>query len=182
MSNKDAQKLVTAGAIPYLICLLQIRAAEGQGLEIVLLTLGCLSHDSITANTIYQTYTLETFIEIFKTSSSSVTIGLVAWCLGRICRSVNIATTLVKLNLVLHHVSSSWRTDSNHECHITAMLPDRTALLMSWSSTSKSDGFDLDSQPVEHRSGGRLMVEAVVNLPCCHLHITQSYVTLFHYI
>ncbi len=43
MSDKDAQKLVTAGLVPTLIYLLKIRAAETTGLENVLVTLGLVA-------------------------------------------------------------------------------------------------------------------------------------------
>ncbi len=42
-SVKDAQRLVTAGAVPTLIHLLKIRAANMEGLEILLMTLGTLA-------------------------------------------------------------------------------------------------------------------------------------------
>lgn len=43
-SDKDAQKLVTAGVIPTLILLMKTRAVDGIGLETVLLTLGILTY------------------------------------------------------------------------------------------------------------------------------------------
>lgn len=42
-SDKDAEKLVTAGAVHTLIHLLKIRAGTGDGLESVLITLGLLA-------------------------------------------------------------------------------------------------------------------------------------------
>ena len=42
-SDKDAQRLITAGIIPSLIFLLKIRAAECSGIEIVLTSLGLLA-------------------------------------------------------------------------------------------------------------------------------------------
>jgi hypothetical protein len=42
-SEKDAEKLVTAGIIPSLILLLKARAVDADGLEIVLITLGALA-------------------------------------------------------------------------------------------------------------------------------------------
>jgi hypothetical protein len=43
-SDKDAQKLVTAGVLPTLILLLKTRAINGIGLETVLVTLGILTY------------------------------------------------------------------------------------------------------------------------------------------
>jgi len=42
-SDKEAQKLVTAGIVPTVILLLKARAVEAVGLEIVLTTLGILA-------------------------------------------------------------------------------------------------------------------------------------------
>jgi hypothetical protein len=43
-SNKEAQKLVTAGTVPTLILLLKARAADAIGLEVVLIALGVLAY------------------------------------------------------------------------------------------------------------------------------------------
>ncbi|KAF7361275.1 Protein kinase domain-containing protein [Mycena sanguinolenta] len=98
-SHKDAQKLVTAGVIPTLILLVKTRAVDGVGLETVLLTLGILAHDPITANTIYRTGTSATLIEIIDAALSDDMAALAVWCLARICRSTEIAIELIKLNL-----------------------------------------------------------------------------------
>ncbi|KAJ7075996.1 hypothetical protein B0H15DRAFT_805837 [Mycena belliarum] len=98
-SHKDAQKLVTAGTIPTLILLLKSRAVEGDGLETVLLALGILTHDPITANTIYRTSTSATLIEILDAARSDDIAALAVWCLARICRSAEVANGLLKLNL-----------------------------------------------------------------------------------
>jgi hypothetical protein len=43
-SDKDAQRLVTAGIVPTVILLLKARALDATGLEIVLITLGILAY------------------------------------------------------------------------------------------------------------------------------------------
>lgn len=43
-SDKEAQKLVTAGIVPTVLLLLQSRAIDGVGLELVLITLGILAY------------------------------------------------------------------------------------------------------------------------------------------
>ncbi|KAJ7119484.1 hypothetical protein C8R44DRAFT_877912 [Mycena epipterygia] len=98
-SHKDAQKLVTAGTIPTLILLLKSRAVDGIGLETVLLALGILTHDPITANTIYRTNTSVTLIGIVDAARSDDIAALAVWCLARICRSAEVATGLLKQNL-----------------------------------------------------------------------------------
>ncbi|KAF8170722.1 armadillo-type protein [Mycena galopus ATCC 62051] len=98
-SHKDAQKLVTAGTIPTLILLLKTRAADGIGLETVLLTLGILAYDPIPANTIYRTGTSATLIEIVDAALSDDIAALSVWCLARTCRTVEVASDLLKMNL-----------------------------------------------------------------------------------
>ncbi|KAJ7475199.1 hypothetical protein B0H11DRAFT_2195216 [Mycena galericulata] len=98
-SHKDAQKLVTANTIPTLILLLKTRAVDGFGLEAVLLALGILTHDPITANTIYRTSTSATLIDILDAAQSDDIAALAVWCLARICRSTEVASGLLKLNL-----------------------------------------------------------------------------------
>ncbi|KAF7361188.1 ARM repeat-containing protein [Mycena sanguinolenta] len=98
-SHKDAQKLVTAGVISTLILLLKTRAIDGVGLETVLLTLGILAYDPITANTIYRTGTSAILIETIDVALSDDMAALAVWCLARICRNAEIATELIKLNL-----------------------------------------------------------------------------------
>ncbi|KAF7334676.1 Protein kinase domain-containing protein [Mycena venus] len=98
-SHKDAQKLVTAGTIPTLILLLKTRAVDGIGLETVLIALGILTHDPITANTIFRTSTTETLIEIVDAAQAENIAALAVWCLARMCRNTEIANGLLKQNL-----------------------------------------------------------------------------------
>jgi serine/threonine protein kinase len=98
-SYKEAQKLVTAGIIPTVILLLKARAVDAVGLELALMTLGILACDKITANTIYRTNTTLTLVEILKSSGSDNIMALSAWCISRICRNEEVATSLVKQNL-----------------------------------------------------------------------------------
>lgn len=97
-SDKDAEKLVTAGVIPTLIRLLKIRTSDLDGLEVVLVTLGLLSYDSISANTVFRTNTTTTLIELFKSSISDTVSTLAIWCLNRICRTADVAQGLIKQN------------------------------------------------------------------------------------
>lgn len=116
-SCKDAQRLVTAGAVPTLIHLLKTRAADSIGLDIVLITLGTIayvhschqphvltdpgySHDSISANTVYRTNTVLTLIEIFSSTSYPEVATLSLWCINRICRTPEVASGLIKRGLV----------------------------------------------------------------------------------
>ncbi|KAG7441524.1 uncharacterized protein BT62DRAFT_974685 [Guyanagaster necrorhizus] len=99
-SEKGAEKLVTAGIVPILIYLLKIRAADGEGLEIVLASLGLVAHDSISANTIFRTNTVSTLIELVVSSLSEDVVTLAIWCLHRMCRTPEISAGLIKRNLV----------------------------------------------------------------------------------
>uniref|UniRef100_A0A0W0EY35 Putative Six-hairpin glycosidase n=1 Tax=Moniliophthora roreri TaxID=221103 RepID=A0A0W0EY35_MONRR len=116
-SEKESYKLVNAGAVPTLIHLLKVRAAEQYGVEIVLITLGTLAYDfiisraliradknvarrdSISANVIYRTGTAATLVELFNSPPTDDIQTLAIWCLTRICRSADVANGLVKLNL-----------------------------------------------------------------------------------
>ncbi|KAJ7579671.1 hypothetical protein C8J56DRAFT_963325 [Mycena floridula] len=99
-SEKEAEKLVTAGVVPTLIHLLKTRAADGEGLDIILITLGYIAHDSISANTVYRTNTVATLIEIFNAALTPEILTLVLWCINRICRNGEISAGLIKQNLV----------------------------------------------------------------------------------
>ncbi|KAJ7641354.1 hypothetical protein FB45DRAFT_1022109 [Roridomyces roridus] len=119
-SHKDAEKLVTAGTIPTLILLLKSRAVEGIGLENVLTALGILTHDPITANTIYRTSLVSgshrkkhrSCAWVVKAQSLQnllVTKGLKGgkrssrisgWCIGVLIRTDNIAEMLADIGLV----------------------------------------------------------------------------------
>lgn len=116
-STKEAQKLVTAGIVQTVLLLLQSRAIDGVGLEVVLATLGILASvssssslalvthlqyfrcDPITANTVYRTNTATVLVEIISSSDSEPIISLAIWCINRICRSAEVAASLVKLDL-----------------------------------------------------------------------------------
>ncbi|KAK0451328.1 uncharacterized protein EV420DRAFT_1560346 [Desarmillaria tabescens] len=99
-SDKGAERLVTANIVPTLIHLLKIRAANGEGLEIVLACLGLVAHDSISANTIFRTNTVNTLIELVISSLSQDVVTLAIWCLHRMCRTPEISNGLIKRNLV----------------------------------------------------------------------------------
>ncbi|KDQ55608.1 hypothetical protein JAAARDRAFT_324034 [Jaapia argillacea MUCL 33604] len=98
-SDKTAQRLVTAGIVPTVILLLKARAVNATGLEIVLVTLGVLACDPVTANTIYRTKTASTLIEIITSSYSDDITALAVWCVNRICRSAEVAMGLIKEDL-----------------------------------------------------------------------------------
>ncbi|KAF8167051.1 hypothetical protein K438DRAFT_247706 [Mycena galopus ATCC 62051] len=98
-SDKDAQRLVTAGVMPTLILLMKTQAVGGIGLENVLVTLGILTHDSITANIVYRTNGAATLIEIVNATQTVNITALAIWCLSRVCRSPEIASGLLKQNL-----------------------------------------------------------------------------------
>lgn len=98
-STKFAQKLVTAGIVPMVIDLLKSRAGSGVGLDLALTTLGVLTHDNLTSNTILRTGTVSILIEIFTSSLSEHVSSLALWCLTRLCRSAEAASSLMKTNL-----------------------------------------------------------------------------------
>lgn len=99
-SDRDADRLVTAGVVPVLIQLLKLRGVTGDGLETVMVALGLVVHDPISANTVYRTNTASTLLEILRSSLNDDVATLAVWCLNRICRSVDIAIGLMKMGLV----------------------------------------------------------------------------------
>jgi hypothetical protein len=99
-SDRDAERLVTAGVVPVLIQLLKYRGVTGDGLETVMVTLGLVAHDPISANTVYRTNTASTLIEILRSSLHDDVATLAVWCLNRMCRSVDIAVGLMKMGIV----------------------------------------------------------------------------------
>ncbi|KAG8952318.1 hypothetical protein FRC04_004746 [Tulasnella sp. 424] len=99
-SQRDAEKLITAGVVPNLILLLKSRAMDGQGLAVVLKTLGILARDPLSANTIFRTNTSTTLTEIIDTSVDEDCVALAVWCLSRLSRSAELAQQLIKGDLV----------------------------------------------------------------------------------
>ncbi|KAF5357475.1 hypothetical protein D9758_012506 [Tetrapyrgos nigripes] len=74
---------------------------KNRGLEVVLITSGILSHDSISANLICRTQTAVTLIRLLCSSKSSDEVDILAlWCLNRICRNTEVVTNLLNLNIV----------------------------------------------------------------------------------
>ncbi|KAG8993039.1 hypothetical protein FRB90_000805, partial [Tulasnella sp. 427] len=99
-SQRDAEKLITAGVVPTLIMLLKSRAMDGQGLDLVLKTLGILARDPLSANTIFRSNTSTTLLEIIDTSADEDSVALAIWCLSRLSRSAELAQQLIKSDLV----------------------------------------------------------------------------------
>ncbi|KIY73084.1 ARM repeat-containing protein [Cylindrobasidium torrendii FP15055 ss-10] len=99
-SEKDAEKLVTGGTMPTLVHLLKVRGAEPHRLDKVLITMGLLAYDSISANMLIRTNTTMVLIELFKTSNYEKIATLALWVLNRTCRSVDVSNTLIKQGLV----------------------------------------------------------------------------------
>ncbi|KAK7050882.1 hypothetical protein VNI00_004994 [Paramarasmius palmivorus] len=98
-SEKFVKKLVTAGTIPTLISMLTTRAVNGEGhLMPVIVVLGSLAHDPISANTIWRTGTIATLTELFRSPSDTIA-ALAAWCISRVCRSHEITSALIKQGL-----------------------------------------------------------------------------------
>ncbi|KAG9050333.1 hypothetical protein FS837_006205 [Tulasnella sp. UAMH 9824] len=99
-SQREAEKLVSAGVVPTLIMLLKSRAMDGQGLDLVLKTLGILARDPLSANTIFRTNTSTTLLEIIDTSVDEDSVALAIWCLSRLSRNAELAAPLIKSDLV----------------------------------------------------------------------------------
>ncbi|GAV99042.1 Armdomain-containing protein [Lentinula edodes] len=120
-SYKEAHKLVTAGAVPALIHLLKTRAAEVEGLEIVLITLGTLAYDSISANMIYRTNTTLTLIELCKSTISNEISLLAAKCYWRHALADFLAAMDI-IPFIVSHLRQSTESPRQNPDHICAGL------------------------------------------------------------
>ncbi|THU95762.1 ARM repeat-containing protein [Dendrothele bispora CBS 962.96] len=99
-SELNIHRLITAGVVNLLNSLLRRRAASNRDLEVVLITLGVLSHDSISADLICRTQTAKTLIQLCSPRYSDEIVTLSLWCLNRICRNTEAASGLLKLDIV----------------------------------------------------------------------------------
>ncbi|KAI3614905.1 hypothetical protein WG66_016930 [Moniliophthora roreri] len=93
------KKFIAANTIPTLISMLTTRAVSGEGhLLPVMIVLGTLAHDTISANTIYRSGTTATLVELFQSPSDTIA-ALAAWCLIRVCRTSEIVSAMIKRGL-----------------------------------------------------------------------------------
>ncbi|KAF8175979.1 armadillo-type protein [Mycena galopus ATCC 62051] len=105
-------KELTAGTIATYILLLK----SNLGLENVLVALGMLIRDPITANKVHRMGASAALIEIFDTTPSEDNAALAVWCLTRVCRSDDIANGLLKLNLAKLLVTKGFKSGSRIAC------------------------------------------------------------------
>ncbi|KAG8772664.1 hypothetical protein FRC12_002953 [Ceratobasidium sp. 428] len=108
--ERRARKLVEAGAIPTLITQFHNLSPNGPGIDRVVLALGLLSHDLLSANSIVRTKTAALLMEISKGVRDQSARACSAWCLGRLIRSDDIATKFIEDNL--HELLVAWITTS----------------------------------------------------------------------
>ncbi|KAF8326525.1 uncharacterized protein EI90DRAFT_2975570 [Cantharellus anzutake] len=99
-SDKDTQRLITAGVVQDLITLLRRRATDYGGLEIVLVTLGTMAHDSVSANMIFRVGATQNLMELINGSLSDDVAAGAVWCISRICRTKEVADELIKRGVV----------------------------------------------------------------------------------
>ncbi|KAG9123310.1 hypothetical protein FRC07_015110 [Ceratobasidium sp. 392] len=104
--ERRARKLVEAGAIPTLITQFHNLSPNGKGIDRVILALGLLSHDLLSANSIVRTKTAALLMEISKAMRDESVRAYSAWCLGRLIRSDDIATKFIDDNL--HELLLGW--------------------------------------------------------------------------
>ncbi|QRW07445.1 Serine/threonine-protein kinase [Ceratobasidium sp. AG-Ba] len=92
----QAKKLVEAGAIPTLITRFKDLSPGGEGINHVILALGLLSHDLLSANSVVRTGTATMLMEISKAARDEPVRACSAWCLGRLVHSDDIATRFIR--------------------------------------------------------------------------------------
>ncbi|KAG9121021.1 hypothetical protein FRC07_003196, partial [Ceratobasidium sp. 392] len=92
----QAKKLVEAGAVPTLITQFKNLSPNGEGINYVILALGLLSHDLLSANSVVRTGTATMLMEISKAAREEPVRACSAWSLGRLVHSDDIATKFIR--------------------------------------------------------------------------------------
>ncbi|KAG8688827.1 hypothetical protein FRC08_011241, partial [Ceratobasidium sp. 394] len=92
----QAKKLVEAGAVPTLIMQFKSLSPNGEGINHVILALGLLSHDLLSANSVVRTGTATMLMEISKAAREEPVRACSAWSLGRLVHSDDIATKFIR--------------------------------------------------------------------------------------
>ncbi|CEL53500.1 hypothetical protein RSOLAG1IB_06354 [Rhizoctonia solani AG-1 IB] len=106
-----ARKLVDAGVIPHLIIELKNSLPNGQGINNIIFALGLLSHDLLSASSIVRPGTARQLIEISKGTQAGPARACLAWCLGRMVQSDDIAAKFIEDGLP--ELLISWITVSD---------------------------------------------------------------------
>ncbi|CAE6517076.1 unnamed protein product [Rhizoctonia solani] len=117
--ESQARKLVEAGAIPHLITQFKKLTPNGEGINHVILALGLLSHDLLSANSIVRTGTAAQLMEISKAARVDSVRACSAWCLGRMIQSDDIATKFIGdglPELLINWLSLSDNKDTRRCC------------------------------------------------------------------
>ncbi|KAJ1305198.1 hypothetical protein OPQ81_000228 [Rhizoctonia solani] len=130
--ESQARKLVEAGAIPHLINQFKKLSPNGEGINHVILALGLLSHDLLSANSIVRTGTAAQLMEISKAARTDPVRACSAWCLGRMIQSDDIATKFIGEGLpelLINWLSLSDNKDTRRCCAWTLGMLARTDAL-----------------------------------------------------
>ncbi|CAE7227696.1 unnamed protein product [Rhizoctonia solani] len=106
-----AKRLVDAGAIPHLITELKNSSPNELGVDTIIFALGLLSRDLLSAASIVRPGTAERLIEIAKGAQTGPMRACLAWCLGRMVQSDDVATRLIEDGLP--ELLISWLTVSD---------------------------------------------------------------------
>ncbi|CCO32434.1 Putative serine/threonine-protein kinase/receptor R831 [Rhizoctonia solani AG-1 IB] len=128
----QARKLVEAGAIPHLITQFKKLSPNGEGINHVILALGLLSHDLLSANSIVRTGTAGQLMEISKSAQVDPVRACAAWCLGRMIHSDDIAAKFIGdglPELLINWLSLSENKDTRRCCAWTLGMLARTDAL-----------------------------------------------------
>ncbi|CAE6410180.1 unnamed protein product [Rhizoctonia solani] len=128
----QARKLVEAGAIPHLITQFKQLSPNGEGINHVILALGLLSHDLLSANSIVRTGTAGQLMEISKAARVESVRSCSSWCLGRMIQSDDIATKFIAdglPELLINWLSISDSKDTRKCCAWTLGTLARTDAL-----------------------------------------------------
>ncbi|KAF8597690.1 ARM repeat-containing protein [Ceratobasidium sp. AG-I] len=130
--ESQANKLVEVGVVPNLIQRFKELSPNGEGINHVILALGLLSHDLLSANCIVRTGTSHTLMEISKAARDDPVRACSAWCLGRMIQSDDIAARFIQdglPELLINWMSVSQDKVTLRSCVWTIGMLARTDLL-----------------------------------------------------
>ncbi|CAE7180741.1 unnamed protein product [Rhizoctonia solani] len=94
--ENQARKMVEAGAIPHLITQFQKNLSTGERINDIVMAIGLLSHDLLSANSIIRSGTATLLAEFSKAAQLDPVRACLAWCLGRMIQSDDIAAKFIE--------------------------------------------------------------------------------------
>ncbi|EUC55759.1 Serine/Threonine-kinase/receptor R831, putative [Rhizoctonia solani AG-3 Rhs1AP] len=115
----QARKMVEAGAIPHLITQFQNLLSSGDEIHHVIMAIGILSHDILSAKSIIHSGMATQLMELSKGARADQVRACSAWCLGRMVQSDSIAAKFIEdgfPDLLINWLTMSHNKDARRYC------------------------------------------------------------------